>query len=458
MSVAVLSFQSRSRDSNDVFLAEGLADDIAERLSQVARIVVISREAVRRLPNANTLTMAELGRRLNAVYIVSGNMRPAGEGLRIVIELTRARSSEVAWSGPYDRTRDQLLGMQVEVASAIAGAVAGRLTGGEGRRVAAAPTQKSAAFTYITRGTAFMTQRVRDRAVAEFREAVRLDSTSALAWARLSQAYALCRSGGCPVDSDSALARLARQSANRALAIDTSLADSWLADGEALVQTDEFDLPAARASLEHAVRLDPRLVEAHHVLAYQLLRMGEEAASEREYRVALALDPGRSITWGHLAYLARAQGRFRDMEAAADTALALDASNGDARFWKWEAVTFSGDPARMRGQGARLGFDTVTTIPEEVLVGLAEGDSARANAAMDRVLAAGGRGLGVALLLVRCGRRAEAARLIGSMKGASQSAWLSARSPAYAPLHGIPEFDAYLERARARALQTARPR
>ena len=198
-SIAVLTFRSQSRDTSDVFLAEGLSDDIADRLSRGERVVVISREATRRLRDADALSMAELGRRLNAAYVVSGHLRRSGGQLHILIEVTRARTSQVAWSGPFDRSGDDLASMQVEAAAAIAGAVLGRPVSAP--RAAAEPGANGPAFAHLMRGTAFSSRRLQGAAIAELRAAVRLDPRSAVAWARLSQAYSSCRSNGCTASS-----------------------------------------------------------------------------------------------------------------------------------------------------------------------------------------------------------------------------------------------------------------
>jgi adenylate cyclase len=458
MSIAVLTFQSRSRDTNDVFLAEGLADDIAARLGQVSRIVVRSREAVRRLPNAERMSMPELGQKLNAAYVLSGAVQPAGGRLRIIVELTRARSSDVAWTSPFDRPREDILTMQTEIASAVATAVAGRLGAVETRKVAASPTTNPQAFAHLIRGTAFMVRRMHQYSVPELRAAARLDPTSAVAWGRLGQALEICVSWSCRLDSASVLRREARAAADRAIALDSTSADAWLADGLAGGLAGG-DMPSSRASMERAIRLDPRNAEAHHLVAIRMHAMGESAAAMREYQNALVIDPGRAITWAHLAELAEDEGRFADEEALADSALALQPDLVNAKFFKWSAVMFAGNASRMRGLSARLGIiNPLIPIYEDAFVRLVEHDTAGASAATDRLLAANTLDPRVALLLVSTGRRAEAADFIRRLGEPGPGSWRTVRGPIYAPLRSIPEWTAYVERARERVFWTARPK
>jgi TolB-like protein len=467
----VLTFLSRSRDSNDIALAEGLADDIASRLGQVARLAVRSREAVRRVPNAQGMSVRQLGHELNAAYLLGGTVQPSGERLRIVVELTRVQSMDVVWSSPFDRGRNDILEIQAEIAIDVARTVAGRLQTGESRVLRSAPTRNAAAFAHITRGSVFLMRRNFRHALPELREAVRLDPAAALAWARLAQGYALCVRWGCALDSASILRARAREATDRALALDSGLADAWLADGVWWNNAVPFDLPAARRSLQRAVRLDPQNAEAQHVLAFTLARLGDEAGAALAYRKALAIDPGRAITWSHLGRLAFVQGRFSDAEALLDTSLALQPGFRDATGVLWfDLVLGEGVAAKMRGLAARHGLTEDWRGPlEEAYARLAEADTAGARNRLDTLLSLGSGGTNsaepasgvftgwapLALLMARCGRRDEVGSLVRTWDDPGDVQWYTLRSPAFQPLHGIPEFDAYLERARVRVLRTA---
>src|SRR4051812_12781671 len=59
-SVAVLYFENLGRDTSDVYIADGLTEEVTSRLGQVGRLSVISRTAVRRLRGASTMQTSEL--------------------------------------------------------------------------------------------------------------------------------------------------------------------------------------------------------------------------------------------------------------------------------------------------------------------------------------------------------------------------------------------------------------
>jgi serine/threonine-protein kinase len=454
-SVAVLSFQSRSRDTADIFLAEGLADDIASRLGQIARLTVRSREAVRRIRNADSLTVGQLGQTLNATYVLSGALRPMGTRLRLVFELTRAQTGGVAWTRPFDAPREQLLDVQAAVSEAVARAVLGSLAPAERSALVSGSTQSEAAFAHIARGTPFLARRLLLPAMAEFRAAVRDDSMSAAAWARLAHASALCIDWGqCAAASDTIRART-RLAARRALALDSTLAYAWLAD--ATVWAIEGDNPRAVASHRRAEQLDPRDADVLHGLGVSLFYVGADEEAVRALRRAVALDPGRAISYYALGNVAYRQGNYGDAIAMYDTAMTLQ-PDMDFRDDQWRSILALGDTSAIHGAWARLAAGRGEAVTgnwhrwiEDGFVALVAGDTARANRAADSLTApAAGDDLIGALFLVRLGRHREARALIAD-RLARKGEWSELRSPALAGLDALPEFRSYVEKARREA-------
>jgi tetratricopeptide (TPR) repeat protein len=56
-----------------------------------------------------------------------------------------------------------------------------------------------------------------------------------------------------------------------------------------------------RAAAEKAIQLDPLLAEAHDALGMAHTRDGQWEQSERSFRRAIELDPGRSASYRHFA-------------------------------------------------------------------------------------------------------------------------------------------------------------
>lgn len=466
-SVAVLSFQTRSLDTANVFLAEGLADDIASRLGQLDRLTVRSREAVRRLRNADSMSIRQLGQTLNAAYVLSGTMRPSSGRLHFVFELTRTQTGGVSWSGVFDRERDQLLELQAAVAEAAARAILRDLSQRERSALGVSSAHSERAFVHIARGTAFLARRgqLLWPAVQEFRTAVSSDQLSAVAWSRLGVAYAMCVFwGGCPAPGDSLRAG-ARAAADRALVLDSTLADAWLADGlsRSVSPVTRPDFPRGIASLRRARALEPRNVEVVHLTGTLLLFSGlDDEEAIRSARAALALDPGRGISYLVLSRIAFAQGRYRDAVALLDTAEALE-PGWERGSDRWDAVLALGDTTQIPRACAGLASATQANRPDPTerrvvsaqcrwigtgFLALTAGDSSRANAAADSLAASGDPDLWSAALLLRLGRRAEAGAIVRAIGTPQLGHLRRVRSPAFAQLEELKEFRDFQDAAR----------
>src|SRR2546423_9537149 len=126
-SVAVLYFDNLSRDTADAFLVDGLTEAIIDRLARVPRLSVKSREAVRRLRDRRLENPTAIGRGLHATYLVGGSVRRSGEGLRVTVELSRTATGDRVWGEQYDRTENDLFRIESDIATAVAGAIVGRL-------------------------------------------------------------------------------------------------------------------------------------------------------------------------------------------------------------------------------------------------------------------------------------------------------------------------------------------
>ncbi len=332
-SIAVLTFENVTRDTAAQYLAEGLADQIATRLGGVVRLTVISRSAVRRLRSTDQLSLQQIGRTLNAAFLVSGTIRSASGRFRVNIEAVRAASGEVLWSDAYDRAADSLLGIEEAVATEVAAGVAGRLTPQQRRALGGRVTTSGPAYAHFLRGNVLMARRsvasLRG-AIAAYRAATAADTGFADAYARLGYVYALCVQWGCG-DRDSLLAD-SRLATAHALRLDPRSSDAWMGRAHAqfvwAFSTEgagvDDSLLASLPAFRRAVELNPRNDEAWHQYGSTLFYV-DDSASLNALRRALALDPGRAITYaGALSVLYAAMGRPDRALRAVDSAFALE--------------------------------------------------------------------------------------------------------------------------------------
>lgn len=465
-SVAVLYFDNLSRDTNDVYLAEGLTDELITRLGQVERLQVKSRNAVRRFRGDAAQDPAAVGRALGVAHLVSGSVRRTGDRVRVTVELTRAATGAHLWGDVIERTNGDLMSVESEVASAIATAVGGRLAPSEQRVLAVRPTTNPVAYDHMLRGDFLLARRTgadARRALDEYQAAAQLDPAFARAFARIALANYLFTDWDWPypgLTRDSLLNR-GFAAADRAAALDSNSADVWAVRGLLLQGRNSATHEGVTSALERAVRLDPRDAEAWHQLgsAYMVLR--QDSAALANFRRALALDPQRWITLNNesMAYLWT--GRYREALALLDSAVAISpdsyfphVTRGFARL-NLHDVTGAGEDA---DAALRLRPRDFNIDSEPLIVGvmMARGDTAEARRRA-RDFAASWRDVrspgysaasGVAIALAAVGDPDGAMEMLERGRAGGVNLWWSMQDPMLASLRGNPRFDRLLAELR----------
>jgi TolB-like protein len=475
LSIAVLPFLSRSPDSADAYLADGMTEEIANQLTHLGRLQVKARGLVaaqwRRTPDP-----FDAARRLNVAWFVHGNVRHVAGQLLVNVELVRAGSGEEAWATRFPRRDADVFAVQAEVAESVAVQVGGRLTPGERAVITRRPTRNNEAYRLYLYGNTRMGRRTPEdlrEAVASFEQAVRLDSTYAAAWARLAVARDIQASWSWEpqIGNDSLLA-IGRRAARRAVALDSLSADAWFARG----LNDQSDglVWSAQRALARSIQLDSLNPEALH--SYGVLYAVDcpgycldlERVGVPLLRRALALDPTLRNTWRHMSLLERNEGRLAEAEALLDTALSFGPWSPGYRDRAYVRLL------RRNGAGAQSDLDAQVALDGDSNMGirlelaLLRGDSVPARAALVRLRADTSRGasFGASHVAAALGLRDEALAALEHARAtpmpmrvlcapdapcsASLDTWVQLHDPVYTPLHGDPRYQRLLDDTRPR--------
>jgi serine/threonine-protein kinase len=250
--VGVLPFASRSGDTADAYLGDGVATDLTTTLAGMAGLHVVSRSSAFALRGR---TAREAGAALNADAMVEGTVGKVDDRLRVTVSLVNVADEALLWSRRYDVTEKELYPLQDSAAAAIAAALG---LGGARRneaRLAAHRTSNPEAHDLVLRGQ-FLTEQITEaglhEAITLFQRAAALDSTYVEPWNGIAQAWFF-------------------------------LADTYLAPRAAV--------PPMRAALDKALALDPASAAAHALYGSLLgTYLRDDSAAEREYLRAIALD------------------------------------------------------------------------------------------------------------------------------------------------------------------------
>ena len=127
-SIAVLPLDNYSGDPNQDYFAEGMTDELTADLAAISQLRVISRGSAMQFKGASRPPTPEIARILNVDAIVEGSVRRAGDSVRITAQLIDARADKHLWSRTFERNSRDVLALQDELTSAIAGEINVQLT------------------------------------------------------------------------------------------------------------------------------------------------------------------------------------------------------------------------------------------------------------------------------------------------------------------------------------------
>lgn len=121
-SIAVLPFDDFSPNSDQRWFAEGLTEEIQNRLAHTPDLRVTSRMAAAKVRKANT-GVIEAAQLLGVANILEGSVRRTDSRVRVTVELIRVPDGLQIWSQNYDRPDSDIITIQEDIAFEIARAL-----------------------------------------------------------------------------------------------------------------------------------------------------------------------------------------------------------------------------------------------------------------------------------------------------------------------------------------------
>ena len=134
-SIAVLPFDNRSGDRSQDYFADGLTDELTTALARISALKVIARASAAHYKGTDKRTSL-VGRELGVETLLTGSVLRSAGRVRYTAELVSTGSETTLWAESYERDERDVLALQAEVASAIAKAIAVRLSPEESARLA----------------------------------------------------------------------------------------------------------------------------------------------------------------------------------------------------------------------------------------------------------------------------------------------------------------------------------
>ena len=143
--LVVLPFGNLSPDPDNEFFADGLTDEVITDLSNIRALRVISRTSAMRFKGSDK-DVRTIARELDVRYVLEGNVRRAGQSLRVTAQLIDAQADSHLWSEKYSGSVEDVFAIQEEISRKIARALEVRLSETESRAIAERPIDNPAAY------------------------------------------------------------------------------------------------------------------------------------------------------------------------------------------------------------------------------------------------------------------------------------------------------------------------
>jgi serine/threonine protein kinase/tetratricopeptide (TPR) repeat protein len=294
-SIAVLPFRNLSEAKENAFFADGIQDDLLTSLARIKDLKVVGRSSVASYRDPSGRKLRAIAQELGVGAVLEGSVRRTANRVLVNVQLTDATTERQIWSDRYDRTLQDSIALQGELAAEIATALAAKLSPEEKAQVEAKLTNNPDAYVVYLRGREFqMRPEVsRDNYVATeqcYRHAVALDPRFALAHARLAEILD-GRYGW--FDHQPALLAEARSHAEEALRLDPHCGQAHLEMAQILswsVKSSERD-KAIKQEVDSALRLVPN--DGYLVMIAALFQTDMDWLEEAEatFQRAIEINP-----------------------------------------------------------------------------------------------------------------------------------------------------------------------
>ena len=152
-SIAVLPFVNMSSDQEQEWFADGLTEEILNSLARTPDLLVASRTSSFQYKGQNQ-DISAIAAALGVAHILEGSVRRGGDRLRVTAQLIRASDGFHLWSETFDKTPEDVIKIQEDVAIEIAKALRTAMDPVALKRMVSAGTASVAAYEAYLEGLA----------------------------------------------------------------------------------------------------------------------------------------------------------------------------------------------------------------------------------------------------------------------------------------------------------------
>ena len=187
-SIAVLPFRNLSKDAEQEYFGDGIAEEIIVTLSNIKNLKVVGRRSSFQF-KGDAIPVMEIGKLLGVNTILEGSVRRHGAGLRIYAELINVKDGCQVWAEKYDRALTDIFEIQDDIATNIAQKLMVKFFGDESRTI---PVNMEA-YELLLKGRFYLEKYIEgfEKALACFTRAVEIDPNYGEAYCELAKVHFL---------------------------------------------------------------------------------------------------------------------------------------------------------------------------------------------------------------------------------------------------------------------------
>ena len=325
-SIAVLPFRVLSSEKGDEYLSLGLADALITSLSQTRQVIVRQTEAVAKYQNTGKDPL-EAGREQGVDAVLEGQVQRIGDRVRVTARLVRTSDGTSLWADHFEEKFTNIFAVEDTVAEKVARTTILAMKGATEsptERLTKRYTENNDAYEAYLKGRYMWNKRTADslqKALGYFQQAIRLDPNYSLAYVGLADTYTLLSFFTLAAPNEAF--PKAKVAAEKALAIDNTLAEAYTALGQYKAYY-EWDWNGAEDQFQKGIALNPNYPLLHHWRSLNLIAMGRMDEARAAMRRALDLDPLLLVTNVNLGRIDYYEGRYDQAIKQYQRALELD--------------------------------------------------------------------------------------------------------------------------------------
>ena len=325
LSIVVLPFVNMSKDPEQEYFTDGVADDLTTDLTHITDSFVIARNTAFTYKN-KAVDVRQLGKDLGVRYALEGSVRRVGQEVEANVQLIDTETGAHVWADRFEADRADLAKAQDEIVSHLARTLQLELVEAATRRIELEKPANPDVSDFVMRGWAWYYRPTTATSLQEaqraFERALEIDPQSVdakigLAWI-VTEYVAEGRPhvvNGVRISREQDMAR-ADQLLLEALERDRDQPKAYFVLGR--LRRLQNRLIESKIELEKAVALDRNNATAIRQLGITLLFLGQPQAALPHLEYALRLDPQVQNDWFAYFWLGDAHLLLGQTDAAID--------------------------------------------------------------------------------------------------------------------------------------------